>query len=101
MEGTFGLVTSDGYSGGATSAIIAFQSSPTKDDVFFWPNSGGFIAGTAVAVGTAVLPAVLNNQSAARLPLARWLRWAVDVSGGGSAWSITFRALVAAHTLSL
>jgi hypothetical protein len=90
--------------GGGAQAIIAFESSPLKEADFFSPNGGGFIAGMLVGVGVSVLPALLNNRSTQRPPLARWLRWAIESSGGNTdstSWSITFRVLVAAHTLSL
>lgn len=90
----------DFVSGGATSPKIFVESAPMKDEVLFAPT-GWNQPSVGMAVGVSVVKNVLLNALPAQLPLARYLRWRVDMSGASSTWSVTFRIHVAAHSVCL
>lgn len=75
---------------GATTATIALQTAPAKDDSLFQQ-----IASTQfTASGTpTLLPVLLASAST---PLARYVRW--QITNSVNAWDATFRILVAANS---
>jgi hypothetical protein len=92
------LEVSEVTTGGVSFLSMAFESAPIREDAFFTAQ-GGYAPTIAIAEGVAVAPIVLDDLPIGQLPIARWLRWKItSPGGGGSSWSVTFRAVVAAHT---
>jgi hypothetical protein len=80
--------------GGGSALILTFQSSPTKDDVFFLQFGPPGINTLALSV----VPFVTSSSSVTN-PLARWLRWQLLQSGTAatSTWDATFRIFICAN----
>ena len=64
-----------------SSASIAYQVSPTRDETLF-QSMASLTPSVGVTVGVYL-------RDTAAYPLSHWLRW--QLSGAGSAWNITFR----------
>lgn len=77
--------------GGATAVILSYQTSPTKDDALFSSMSLFPLGVTSVPFITKVLEAQDPT-----IPLSKWLRWRVSLSGSPSSdWGATFRIFCA------
>jgi hypothetical protein len=80
---------------GATHVTLQYQTSTTKDESLF-ANVLGAAINLDVIAGTVQVSKVLS--SAASIPLARWLRWQLAVTGAPTAaWDATLRVWVAAN----
>jgi hypothetical protein len=92
--------------GGASSTLLLIQSAPIKEEPFFAPTNVPAPFAVLASPGVTVIPIVLNNSMVTSAfqqqpsPITRWLRWNLVQLGASSAWSVTFRVLVAAHSLS-
>jgi hypothetical protein len=80
--------------GGATTLLMNFETSPCRDENMFLAMATQTIAGsTASSTTNAVL---MNNNPA--VPLAYWVRWRISATGTlSSSWRTTFRIRVAAN----
>lgn len=88
--------------GGAPAPTLLLETAPLKEDVLFIALATGWRqASVALAPGVLSTKNVLNAATAKQIPLARWLRWRVDMSSAASTWSVTFRVHVAAHSVCL
>jgi hypothetical protein len=80
--------------GGGTNVQMAYQTSPTKDDSLFQAVV------TAFNVATGVTTTVMLKDSVTGVPLCRWLRWQLTVTGTPtSTWDATFRIFIAANVV--
>lgn len=84
--------------GGATSPSLFLESAPFKEDALFSP-SGGTHVSVPLAVGLATARNILNASVPTQIPLARFLRWRLSMTGASALWSVTFQVHVAAHSL--
>jgi hypothetical protein len=82
-EGSFG-------SGG--SLAMAYQTAATKDEMFFVTMGSVQNASAAGITTTAML------KDTTPVPIARWLRWQVQVSSG-TVWDMTFRIFCALNAI--
>lgn len=87
-------------SGGGLAKIF-LETAPLKDEALFAAPSGFTQTNIALAVGTVTARNLFNSRPASQVPLARWLRWRIDMSGASSTWNVTFRVHVAAHSMCL
>jgi hypothetical protein len=71
---------------------VAYQTSPTKDDALFFNMT------TAISVTGPGLTTTVMLKDTALVPLARWLRWQVQLSSAAS-WNVTFRILCAVNAI--
>jgi len=71
---------------------MSYQTSPTKDAVLFQNMYDPTTVAMAVGVTTTVL-----LRDTALCPLARWLRWQILPTSGGTSYQATFRIWVAAN----
>lgn len=77
--------------GGAGAVVLAYQTSPTKDESLF-SSMSIFPLG---ATSSPFIIKVLEAQDPS-VPLSKWLRWRLSVSGTpSSAWGATFRIFCA------
>lgn len=83
--------------GGATSATLYLDTAPLKDDPLFTPQLATQANGP-LAVGTFAIKNLLTGPLIF-IPLSRFLRWRIVMSGATSTWSVTFRVHVAAHSV--
>jgi hypothetical protein len=90
----------DFAAGGATAPTLWLETAPLKDEILFTP-AGGTQTSVALAVGLTTVTNVLNAPLADQVPLARWLRWRIALTGASSNWSVTFRVHVAVHSVCL
>jgi hypothetical protein len=74
---------------GVGAPTMYYQTSPSKDAIFF-VNMG------SVALGGPGLTITPMLKETAAVPLARWLRWQIQVASNTS-WDITFRIWCAAN----
>lgn len=85
--------------GGATHLVMNYETSPTKDDSLFQAMTTG--PNIDAVVGTPTVTKVLLAQNPT-VPLARWVRWRISVSGtASSSWDATFRILCSANAVSV
>ncbi len=80
---------------------LNFEHAPIRDEALFSAQGGLFATVVACNPGVSFTPIVLDNLRVAQQPIARWMRWRITNNGASSAWSVTFRVLVAAHSLSI
>ena len=82
--------------GGADDVIIAFQTSPSKDESMFKDMA---VLPMASGAGlTTVTKVILSTNP--DVPLARWVRWQMRLDGvAGFDYSATFRVLCAANAV--
>jgi hypothetical protein len=75
-----------------TSGVVTFsyQTAPTKDADLFQ----GMVTSQSITVPGITATVVLKDSAA--VPLAKWLRWQVQVTSA-SAWDVTFRILCAVN----
>ena len=79
---------------GATHVTLTYQASPTKDDVLFTGVATAINLDTVV--GSVVITPVLKAN--ATVPLSRWLRYQLGVTGTPTAaWDASFRIWIAAN----
>jgi hypothetical protein len=81
--------------GGATHVTLQYQTGTTKDEPLF-----ASLLATAINLDTVVGAVTVSKflMSSATIPLARWLRWQLAVTGAPSAaWDATFRLWIAAN----
>lgn len=78
--------------GGATAIVMRYETSPSKDELLFFPMSLFTIAVTAKPD----VRSVLESQNPT-YPLFRWVRWRVQATGPTSDWGLTFRIHCAAN----
>lgn len=77
--------------------VMNYETSPTKDENLF----AGMVSGVTMSASTTpTITKVLLSQNPT-VPLARWVRWRISVSGATAAWDTTFRILCAANAVSL
>ena len=85
--------------GGATNVTVNYQTSPTKDDVLFVNMTAGPALTALPTIPTITKVLLAQNPT---VPLARWVRWQLDVTGvASSTWDLTFRILAAANAVSM
>jgi hypothetical protein len=72
--------------GGATAIVMAYQTSPSKDENLF---SSMLAFPTSVGATPDVRPIIESLNPT--VPLCRWLRWQLQATGPTSDWSATFR----------
>ncbi len=73
----------------ASTPLIAYQTSPTKEEAFFVTMGSGPVP---ITVGVAAPFIVMRG--ATPTPLMRWVRWTLQNAGATGVWDITFRLLV-------
>jgi hypothetical protein len=79
---------------GGTSVLLTYQTAPAKDDILFVPA----YPDVALTPGLASNSIMLKNAYAGAVPICRWLRWRLSVTGTPtSSWNATFRILIAAN----
>ncbi len=86
--------------GGAASPTLVLETAPAKDELLFSPT-GGNQTSVPLAVGVSTVRNLLNAPLVGQIPLARFLRWRVSMSGASSVWSVTFQVHLAAHAARL
>lgn len=78
--------------GGGTAVTLTYQTSPTADEILFAPLT------TAVTLTSGSVTVTKMLASAATVPIGRWLRWQLAVTGVPTlAWDATFRVWIAAN----
>jgi hypothetical protein len=83
-------------SGGALLNFFC-QSSPTRDEALFTTVSN---EGSAISINQVglIVNAIIQSSNNTIVPIARWLRWQLGVSGSPTAnWDVTFRVFIAAN----
>lgn len=80
------------------AAKIYLETAPSKDGSLFMPMLAG-----GTALGAAPTPVIVQLlMGSAAVPIAQYLRWRVQGTGGPlSLWDTTFRILVAANAPGL
>lgn len=77
--------------GGASGVVLAYQTSPTKDESLFSSMSVFPLSATS----SPFIIKVLEAQDPS-VPLSKWVRWRIAVAGTpSSAWGATFRIFCA------
>jgi hypothetical protein len=83
--------------GGATHLQIQFETAPTKDDSLF--QAMATAVNLDANVGTVNITKIIMAQNPT-VPLGRWVRWKILVSGAASsAWDATFRVLACCNNV--
>jgi hypothetical protein len=83
----------------ATNVTVNYETAPSKDESLFLPMVTG-VAVTAALATPAVTKVILAQNPT--VPLARWVRWKLNLTGTASAsWDMTFRVLCAANAISV
>ena len=75
------------YTPGGGTSTLTYQTCSSQDDSLFMN-----IANIAATVG---VTATTVHRATATVPLGRWLRWHLQVSGASSTTDLTFRVWVA------
>jgi len=77
--------------GTATAVSIVYETAPIREEGLFFPM-------TPLIVLTPGLVSIATLFKTVGVPLSRWLRWQLFVSGApASAWSAVFRVLLSAN----
>ncbi len=91
--------------GGAPSPKLWLETAPLKEEALFASPQDGLQTNVPLVVGLTttrnILNAPLRDTTAQQIPLARWLRWRLDLASASSSWSVTFRIHLAAHSVWL
>lgn len=75
-----------------------FQTSPTKDELFFQSMASSTPFGTIPTRVLSVIPILMGNaMTGGTVALSRWVRWVIIPSPTTAAWNATFRVLVTAN----
>lgn len=85
---------------GVTTPTLWLETAPLKEEALFAPT-GASQTSVTLAIGVTTVKNILNAQVATQIPLARFLRWRIEMTGASAIWSATFQVHVAAHSLCL
>ena len=86
---------------------VYLETAPAKDEALFAPanmtQTNATIAQVSISSpGVIVIPNLLNDPLLpTQVPLARWLRWRIDLGGSSTFWAVTFRIILSAHAVVL
>jgi hypothetical protein len=78
--------------GQMTAITLALETAPIKEDGLFKAMTNASVALNTVVGTVGVYPVLLTQTPG--VPLGRWVRWKITVSGAPNAdWAATFRVL--------
>lgn len=84
---------------GATNIQVSYETSPTKDNSLFLPMTAAEVL-TAPTTQPTITKVLLSQNP--DVPLARWVRWRIAVTGTPTTeWGLCFRIHCAANAVGV